>query len=285
MEVQWPQLVFSQPFFDRVNALAIRRFGDETIADESVTYTIQALSEEDWARCKKFTGKSKPETYLYSIASNLIEEFSRKKFGRQRPPEWLKREGELWITLWRQICLERLHIATVIDRHCATQLREPGRIAQIVSVIKGRIPWCGVKDAPTSLDQTLTSDSETTFLDTIDSEPSLEANIEQACLTEALHLIASLLHGEEEWQPHIPFEKWQGVRDALSLSDEDALMLRMHFCDGLSFSAIARHLGVANHVPGRQTKKLLEHIASVLKSHNLHWDSLINDSTEASYVS
>src|SRR5690606_22836366 len=56
---------------------------------------------------------------------------------------------------------------------------------------------------------------------------------------------------------------------ALELTQEEALVLRMHFCDGLSFSAIARALGLPKQAPVRLTQKALERARQQLSRRGL----------------
>ena len=99
----WPGIVFSEQTQGRIRSLCERRFGQTADAEIASDYVLEHLCESDWKLCRKFTGKSRPETYLYTLCSNLVEEYARKRFGRIRPPAWLQQLGDAWLTLWKFI--------------------------------------------------------------------------------------------------------------------------------------------------------------------------------------
>jgi len=276
MDVKWSLIVFSPEFFDRLDKLAQKRFGDSVLAEEATTFVINELTANNWERCKKYTHQAKPETFLFSVASNLLEEFARKRFGRVRPPEWLKREGELWVNLWKQICLERKLTESVVDTHSRDPMRDKSQVRTIITVIKARLPWCGVKDAPVSMDQEL-GDDETTLKDFIADDQSLEEQLDTRQLQEALHHVAALLNGDEEHTEQVNFEQWQAVLQELNLDHEDRLLLKLYFSDALNFSTIAKMMAVPPHQPGRQMKKILKQIEELLRKHNLLWNDFLSD--------
>ncbi|MCP5160775.1 MAG: sigma-70 family RNA polymerase sigma factor [Hahellaceae bacterium] len=277
MDVQWSSIVFSADFFDRLDHLAQKRFGDSVLAEEGTTFVISELTANNWERCRKYTEQAKPETFLYSVSSNLLEEFARKRFGRVRPPEWLKREGELWVSLWKQICLERKLTESVVDRHCSDTLRDKVQLRTIISAIKARIPWCGVKDAPISMDQEF-SDDETTLKDFISDPQTLEEHLDTRQLQQALHLVAALVNGEEEApRQEESFSAWQQVKAELDLDAEERLLLKLYFNDALNFSTIAKMMNVPSHQPGRQIKKILKRIEELLRKYNLLWNDFLSD--------
>ncbi len=276
MDVQWSSIVFSSDFFNRLDNLAQKRFGDSVLAEEGTTFVINELTANHWERCRKYTHQAKPETFLYSVASNLLEEFARKRFGRIRPPEWLKREGELWVSLWKRICLERQLTDSVIDLHARDTRTHPAQLRSIITTIKARLPWCGVKDAPVSMDQPV-GDEEATLGDFIAAPQTLEEALDTAQLQQALHLVAALVNGEESATPSSDWTAWQQLVKELALDAEERLLLKLHFCDALNFSTIARMMNVPPHHPGRLIKKVLKRTEELLRKYHLLWNDFLSD--------
>ena len=287
MSTNWPELVFSEKFMAALEYHAAKRIkGDDSAKEEAVTYVIEKLSENDWHRCKTYKGDASPNSFLYALSGPLIIEYTRKRFGRVRPPEWLKREGKFWEQIWQEVCLNRLHEQTVIDRHCSDQkssdqqysgqkpnVREPFTVKNIIRTIKAKLPWCGVSNMPESMDDE--ANAEINFLPeggTISDALRKESYEE---FLQLAHLMLSDPSSEEEQKEEqngshkAASEKICTLVESLEMTNEEQLMLRMHYVDGLSHSAIARALGVAKHIPVRQTKKVLQRLQEALAQHNL----------------
>lgn len=257
--INWPDIVFDPQWLKGLESRARQRFVEPVTAEEATTFVLDQLAANDWQRCNNFQGKAKPSTYLYSVSAQLLEEFSRQRYGRARPPRWLAQQGDTWVRLWRALCLERHSTNSVLasfSRHDADV------ISSIIRTIKARLPWCGAANLPVP-EAYLTSDEHplaaTAFDDCLDRE----------YLEESLATLSALL-GDEDAFTDIDETTLQRARMNLKLDDESLLMLKMHFQDGLSFSAIARALGVANHQPGRQIKRSLHDIHTALKEAGLH---------------
>ena len=75
---------------------------------------------------------------------NLLEDFARNKFGRVRPPLWLKKLGGVWLLLYRLMCLERFTFSEAAHL-AADRYLHLGRdqIELMAERILGEIPNCG----------------------------------------------------------------------------------------------------------------------------------------------
>ncbi len=257
----WPGIVFSEQTQGRIRSLCERRFGQTADAEIASDYVLEHLCESDWKLCRKFTGKSRPETYLYTLCSNLVEEYARKRFGRIRPPAWLQQLGDAWLTLWKFICLERQPVPVAIERLAGQDetLRDPDTLEQMVRTIKGKLPWCGQQTGEVSLEEHY-------------QEPDSNDTASADTLEPLLLLLHQLILDED---PPRPASQWQSsetldtVRAALRLSDEQRLILRMAHVDGIKFSAIARTLNLPAHQPARLAQRAVAHIREVLQAHHL----------------
>ena len=275
MSTNWPALVFSESFMTALNKHAGKKIvGDDTTREEAVTYIIEKLSEDDWRRCKVHKGNSSPKTFLYILSESLLIEHTRKKFGRVRPPEWLKREGAFWIKIWQEVCLNRLHEQTIIDRHCFDQgnnveVKEPYTVKNIIRTIKAKLPWCGVSNIPESMD-----DEANTNKGYLQEGGTISDELRRESYDEFLQLAQLMLSDnsstiDQHDNQNVTSKRICALVESLGVSNEQQLMLRMHYVDGLSHSAIARALGVEKHIPVRQNKKVLKRLQEALSHHRL----------------
>ncbi|MEA2115005.1 MAG: hypothetical protein U9P36_06440, partial [Thermodesulfobacteriota bacterium] len=98
-----------------INRIAERRFIDTNCAEEAALYVMNRLEEDNCRRLCTFSGRSKFSTFFRSLTIRLLEDFSRKKFGRVRPPAWITALGGIWVTLFQLLCLQRLSVVEAIE--------------------------------------------------------------------------------------------------------------------------------------------------------------------------
>ena len=77
MDLDWHKLVLTTEWLERIDRLALRRFGQPGLAEEAAAYVLDGLADGDWAVCRHYSGRSRPEHYLLTVINNLFEEFSR----------------------------------------------------------------------------------------------------------------------------------------------------------------------------------------------------------------
>lgn len=262
--------------------LATRRFNEGVLAEEAVTYVVEGLSADEWARCRAFRGTSKPSTFLYSLASNLIEEFSRQRFGRPRPPSWLQAQGETWVRMWKMLCLERQLLPSILDKLSGTM--ESGLLTDIARTIKARMPNCGVSamDHESMEDVTSISDAQQ------DGDGVANA-AESAEVAEVILLLRSVVD-DEPAEDHFSEDArasaagcaaenssaFVRLREQLALSDDEKLLLKMIFVEGFSKSAASRALGLLPHQAGRIANSALQRIGDALRNCGLSLDDLVD---------
>lgn len=259
----WPRLVLDPDWLRCLERQAARRFAETTEAEEAVTFVLDRLAENDWQRCRRFSGRARPHTFLFSVAGHLLEEFARSRYGRIRPPAWLQRQGELWVELWRRICLERALVPQVIERLSAGGRHEPSLLYRIVQTIKARLPWCGAADMPIPAEYAAADGST---VDRLEQTPgaTLEDALDGEQREETLATLAALLSDEPNTLRQIPAAALARSRELLELSAEEILILRLHFQEGMALTAVAAALGVPRHQPGRQMRRALAKIRAAL---------------------
>lgn len=252
MDVDWASIVFTEAFNQRIHQIAKRKFIiDAAGAEEAVTYTIASLSDNNWQKCRAYKGNSSPETFLYKLSVNLMNDYIRKLSGRPRPPTWLKQKGALWVALWKEHCLNRDPIETLLARHTAGGLRDRHLVTDIISSIKAKLPWCGVSTAPIAIDDASQPGLDAHLSDSSTTNPDID---DKAAFDEALEFAHLLLGDAEKSLENIELNTMKSIQ----LTAEEKLVLKMHFCDAMGFSAIARSLGLAKHQPVRLIQSALD---------------------------
>lgn len=286
--IEWAGLVFDDAFMLAVDKLAVRRFGEGALAEEAATYVVEYLSADDWGKCQAFQGKAKPKTFLYTLSGNAIEEFSRKRFGRPRPPAWLQDLGELWVKLWRSLCLERQVLPAIVDRFVSNGFRETAEVEQAARVIKARIPTCGQssRDSVGVEDIQAVSDAAQSEAEHHCEEEALE--FENPFHAELIMMIRGIVspdvsteHFSQTAADHCDNlaqqsqSRLQMLREAIALTDQEKVMLRMIYVDGLSKTSTSKALGLPAHQAGRLVNEVLQRIGEALVKCELDLESLL----------
>lgn len=286
--IEWAGLVFDDAFMLAVDKLAVRRFGEGTLAEEATTYVVEYLSADDWGKCRAFQGKSKPRTFLYTLTGNAIEEFSRKRFGRPRPPTWLQDLGELWVKLWRSLCLERQVLPAIVDRFVKSGFRESGEVEQAARVIKARIPTCGqsnrdsvgvddiqaVSDAAQAEEEHHCGEEVLEFENPFHAEliMMIRGIVSPSVTTDYFSQTTAVQCDSLAQQNQ---SRLQQLREAIALTDQEKVMLRMIYVDGLSKTATSKAMGMPAHQAGRLVNEVLQRIGEALTQCELDLESLL----------
>jgi RNA polymerase sigma factor (sigma-70 family) len=276
--INWSALVFEPAFMSNITKVAVKRFGDDVLSEECASFVLEGLASDNWKRCQAFKGQSKPTTFLYTIASNLVEEFARKKFGRPRPPTWLKNQGDLWVALWKAICLERQFVASVVDRFCQNGLRTAATIEHSITVIKARIPSCGQPGFCERSYDEIEELSDRSGMATSANNNYMEGETEvlntvRVTLESIMSEHPAQLAEVEENGEQSSFDI-SALRKLLSLTDQERVLLRMIYFDGVSKQKAAVAIGLPPHKGGRVVNAVLSRIQKAVSDCGLDFDSL-----------
>lgn len=281
MKVHWKQLILSPSGMNRLEVMTSRRFNDKVIAEEAVTYIIDGLSENNWKRLNSFSGGSKPETYFHSVSLNLMEEFARKRFGRPRPPEWLKRESPIWQNVWQMMCLERQPVGYVIDTFCTKERRSPEFVSGIIKTIKARLPWCGARNGRIPINHLDSSDDSFDSEVILESQLSLEQSIDKQELEDRLFLFSELLkniispsNNSSHESKRLNLDELQSLQAKLDFTQEELIIVRMAFQEGLRLNLIAKSLNMPSYQPGRILKRVFKTFMEAMKESGMDVDGL-----------
>ncbi len=261
--MDWAGLVMGD-WMARLDRMALRRFGQQVIADEAVNHVLERLSADNWAALTGYRGKSQPVSYLNAVAANFLEEFARRKYGRPRPPVWLKRNGHLWVSIWRQVCLERQLTGQVIFNRSSADCSR-AYLEDIIRVIKARMPWCGVKHQEIPADYLDTGAASGTAAAADDGDDIDNNSLEEQLLVVRLLLdpdaVSDAVAASAAIQARVA-----SLRDAAALSDHELLILRLIFIERIKQGVVATNLGLKPYQLSRQLKALLARLRAGLEA-------------------
>ncbi|HFB64133.1 MAG TPA: sigma-70 family RNA polymerase sigma factor [Aeromonadales bacterium] len=275
MPVDWQQILFDpqNDLIGRLDRLAKKRFWDENLADEAFIWILDKLKADNWSRLDGFNGKAKPSTFLYTVFLRSLEDFSRTKFGYPRPKSWLKKLGDLWVQIWKRLCLER-EPQEQIKMHLGDgDGQREAEIKQIMVTIKAKEPDCGQQEALTTIGGTddeaflFESQNDGEALGQDQSRRSTEEILDSGHLEELLQVIG-LLTGfngmQTASQNEALLNKMQQLSVLLKMEPTEQLVLQMKFQDGMKDAAIARALDMSNYQVKNSLEGIIKRLSNIL---------------------
>ncbi|WP_310600768.1 hypothetical protein [Desulfobulbus sp.] len=246
----WQQQAMAH--WQAVNRLAARRFPQGAMAEEAALFVMEGLARDDWRRLRAFAGRSTLTTYIVALTLRLLEDFARKRFGRSKPPAWIRRLGGIWLTLFRLLCLERLAPGEAAAM-AGNGLPGPVRAAEEAAYrILGEIPDCGARSGESvGLD-------ETTVLPGTEDDCSHQ---EERLAREERHRLFAVL-GRLLFDGNIGGEIDPRLLErlatiALPLTPEERLLLKLCYRDGVAVAEAGRLLGWNRHQTHGRLRRLL----------------------------
>ncbi len=238
------KLVFDHWGF--LQQLARRRFpNDYNTAHLALDYALENLQEQGWQRVRTWTGQGKFATFLAVLTTRLMTDYVRKTYGHQRMPRWLAEQtNPVWQEAYRVVILERYGHQEAIELLKTRYPEiEPQEIYRIVAEVIAKSP-------PRYRHQ----DSQEVGLDEIAEPGSSELSPEAETEPKARELLEALdgyIRGEAPAlaEAQALVEK---LKPYIALSDEDRLLLRLRYLEGLPLEQVAKLL----HVTGDPYKRL-----------------------------
>ena len=252
-----------------IDKLASKRFSKRSVAEEAALYVLDQLSINDWERVRNFEGKAKFNTFLSAVVCRLLEDFSRKRFGRRIIPGWIRELGNIWIDLYRLLCLERFTFTEAIslaaDRNNTSQIKEIERAAER---ILGEIPYCGEQG-----NMELEYD-ETRFAQKLESNPETTVSQQQRSLElDQKHLVMKALLfellGEQTIMPEVDSMTGNLLNLSISLRPEERLLIRLCYREGLSVTEAGKRIGLNRYQAHGKLRRLYTRIRDLFEEQGL----------------
>lgn len=253
----WKEKILAS--WELINRLAQRRFGDSPLAEEAALVVLDQLLEKDGQRLSSFTGRGEPTAFLAAVSYHLFEDFSRSRFGRRRPPRWIRHLGSLWVKLYTLLCLERLDIMEAVSMVSQRQTVDcTVSLEEAAWAIRQQVTDCGAHQG-----LEVEFDEETTLpaQDTAAAGPQaegLEAKEKRELLTELFSALTSLS------EARISENASRLSRLNISMSAEERLLLRLCFCDNLPVAQAGEMLGLNRHQVHGRLRRLLARLRTEL---------------------
>lgn len=275
-------------FFDHWDYLLVlcgRRFpGDAILAEEASNYVLNELQANDWHRVRGWEEQGNFKTYLAVLVNRLLIDFSRQRFGYQRPPKWLKKEIDkendaieqqratnnpgaplvsFWQLAYRLLYRDKYSRQEAIERLLTEEPSpERERVEQIVTMILARCP------API-----VSPDASKQPLDELGEVESEQPDPLADWLSEEKRLLeewaGSLLENDITTAARPTNEQLQHLRQLIHLTEEDRLLLRLRYAEDLAVPTIAQMLGLKGD-PYKRLGRLLGDLEKAFRQLELY---------------
>ncbi len=225
--------------WDLINRLAQRRFADSALAEEAALAVVDRLRADDWQAVSAYAGLARFSTFLATLTVRILEDFARARFGRVRPPQWLRALGGVWLDLFRLLCLERMPLVEAVEYlvHRREQ-DERATIENAAYAIRREVVDCGKAQArEVALDEA----TEHAVATGDDEASGQQRQLEEKERQRILNLLFEALTGSEDSLDAGDLGVLSRLR--LDLSSEDRLVLKLCYRDGVNGTEAAAMLG------------------------------------------
>ncbi|MEE9345630.1 MAG: hypothetical protein V3U88_08485 [Methylococcales bacterium] len=236
-------------FFEHWNflqSLASKRFpNDSAMGEQALNYVLDKLEEHDWKRVKCWDNNSSFATFIAVFATRLITDFVRLKFGYHRPPAWLlKKQEDEWKKAFKLCTVdkyERREALEILYSEASTMNRS--EIEDIVNTVYSKCnKQARFSEGNLALDQIIEPLSK-------DNPASEQSNIYNKQLIEVL---IEFIQSDEVSFKAIADDTLKDVlnhlKSHINMSDEDRLLLRLRFCEGLKIKEISQILDLEGNL-------------------------------------
>jgi hypothetical protein len=235
-----------------LDALAKRRFPkDENLAHEALLYVLKGLEADEWKRVCSWRGLGHFLPFITLLASRLLTDFSRTKFGYIRKPGWLAEKGDpLWETAYRLFMVENYARHEVIERlSLGDSQRERWSIEEVVTTLRKRC-----QEEPWYMD--LSAEAQVEPIDE-GSSPDELLRLQDKEMLEALWAYLQADDGSAI-TPRVA-EIITRLKAYLRLTEEDRLLLKLYYQDGIKIKVIVKLLNLQGD-PYKRIKKIIAQI-------------------------
>ncbi len=212
--------------------LARKRFPDDTeISDQALSFVLYRCEEQAWQRIRKWDGSGSFKTFLAVLASRQMTDFVRSRFGCHRPPVWLQQKKDaVWQKTFRLYTVEKYQRKQAIEVLVADNSElSRDQLEKIVNTVYSKCSSQTLFSKANHSAELLSADSVTP-----------NDNIQ---LTEVLvEYIQSNHSSTNTIASNTTKDLLNHLKLQISCSDEDRLLLRLRFCEGLPMTQISQML-------------------------------------------
>lgn len=238
-----------------INRLASARFTRECVSEAAALYVVNALAADNWNRVRKFNGKATFRTYLSSVVYRLLEDYSRKQYGRKKVPRWIRDMGGIWLSLFLLLCFERFPfteaIMIALDRRSDLKSKA---VEEIAEKIISEVPDCGEQQH-----------QETVFEDhvAVEAAAGFCSKQQEEIENRQKELFAGALFQELLGQGRDEVSEAAArklLKQPVDLSDEERLLLKLCHRDGVGITEAGRMTGLTRYQVHGKMRRLYKRI-------------------------
>lgn len=260
-------LVFKHWYY--LNGLAKKRFShDSQMAEQAIDYMLTQLERDNWRRVCEYQGQGFT-AFITVVANHLLTDFARKIGEMPYIPIWINERGHFWKKIYLLLLknLSRQEVIEMLQNEAEIEGYQRDYIEEIINTILKK-----EKIKPSHYPLSLNIDEF--------PEPAAESltPIEQLDELESQWLLETIFQVLQNAPVEMETEKgtasmkqWlQVLQNKIKLNDEETLLLRMIYRDGLTISEAGRRLKLnPNQVAGRH-RRLLARIQGVFKQTGIY---------------
>ncbi|MBU1567825.1 MAG: sigma-70 family RNA polymerase sigma factor [Proteobacteria bacterium] len=250
--MDWKERTLSH--WDRINALAVRRFGRGSFAEEAALAVIEGLEADNWQRVRTFSGQASFPSFIMAISARIFEDFARKRYGRVRPPLWVRTFGGIWQKLFQALCLERLPVNDAVEVVHQQQVTVEATVIETAAYeLLARIPGCGMAQGmEVAYEEEAALEGDGDRRGPVDTFETREQE-------ELFRAVFQLVLGQEQGVVGEDLlKKYQEVK--MSLSPEEKLLLKLCYQDGLGVTEAGEMLGITRFQAHGRMHRLLKRL-------------------------
>jgi len=256
-----------QRFRGKLNDYFGRRFGPDVIAGFQ-----QDLEGLLWERLQRLDPqKADNEAYVWTIFSNLVVDRYRQLYGRHHIPVVVERLGRFAVRIWELFCLEKASAETIEEVLKRKVLLE--EIERKLAVLREQRA-CPDKLRKVDVEQSLTGvgddpDAMTDVPDEARDYRSLEVDEIQKLLALVLGWTGDQRQAALAGMSQRVADHYDAIRAALAFTDDDYLLLRMIYQDGLNRREVSDALGEKYHTVRNRLSRLGKRIRDAFASQGI----------------
>lgn len=243
---------------ERLRRRTQRRFGATPDAQAAYNYALDAISDNDWLRLRNgFRGRGSAKGFLAVTFANLLEEYAVKKYGRRRPPAWVKRLGGNWVRAFEMLCLRRLLPETIVDALAGGEHARRDAARRMVQQVGSRIRDCGKYTG-----EELHADTAA-LMDQAHQANTPDDTMDAAAWRHLQGAVQAVFCGTVEDTATAELAP-ATADDAAVLTASQRLLLKLIYEDGYSVARAARALRWPTHRAHREHKSCLRRLQDCL---------------------
>jgi len=226
------------------------------------------------------------DAVIFAIFKNELISVKRNRLGYPRPRQWLREFSQLGQDLFEWICLKKMSRRDVLER--AQSTRHEASYADVVTASNdsNALPEL-VEHIVDRMNEVRECDGVRPETDSIDADnsPQFEdenTDTESHTDSDQIKRLLSVLLRDPDKAPMVQekaAERLRVLREALTeksaLSDEDVLVLRCYYYQGMSQNEVAKLVGKPLQQVVRQREACLKRIGETLESYGLTKEALL----------